>query len=218
MALVIGNQTYSAATPSAITRTISHTQDSGADGYLFVFICCPTTTVTGVTYNSVAMTLHERQNVSAYSSDWTLWKLAAPSTGANNVVVTFAAAQYNSTSFVIVSATGCNSIGQTSYESSGSTSVERTITSLETTSKLFIGGMAGNNSGNVLSGISSPATNAETNLYNHNVNNYTFGAFATITLATTSYAKVTASTTVTIFAWEVKEAASAVTRKRIHVT
>lgn len=71
------------------TLTFSHTC-SGSNRILFVgaFAASATTeTITGVTYNSVAMTRIDFNNP---QSNWelSLWYLIAPSTGAHNVVIT----------------------------------------------------------------------------------------------------------------------------------
>lgn len=69
--------------------TFSHTC-SGSDRILFVNAAAAFSssgTVTGVTYNGVAMTLVD-SNLPQANSYTSLWYLVAPSTGANNVVIT----------------------------------------------------------------------------------------------------------------------------------
>ena len=50
MALVRGTTTEDRRIPGASSYTISHNHNAGADGYLFVVITCPATTVSSVTY------------------------------------------------------------------------------------------------------------------------------------------------------------------------
>lgn len=65
--------------------TFSHTC-SGVSRALFVFVQAnSSSTITGVTYNGVAMT----KTTTVGSDSITVWTLLSPSTGANNVVVNF---------------------------------------------------------------------------------------------------------------------------------
>jgi large repetitive protein len=83
---------------SASTLTISHTTGSGSNRCLRCGVSWNSTggiTITGVTYNGVALT-STTQYDSPYSNFSTQqWYLAAPASGANNLVITFSA----STSF-----------------------------------------------------------------------------------------------------------------------
>jgi hypothetical protein len=68
------------------SATLSHATASGCN-LLVVSVSCRNVTVTGVTYNSVAMTLgKESTGVGSYGS---VWYLANPDSGTHNAVATF---------------------------------------------------------------------------------------------------------------------------------
>ena len=75
-------------TPSSNQVSFTHTIGAGSNTMLVVAGLARDGTVTGVTYNSIALTKEiDRNSANAlYSS---LWTLAAPSAGSNSVVVTF---------------------------------------------------------------------------------------------------------------------------------
>ncbi len=110
MAIAYDNSTK-ASQSSGTSNTFAHTC-TGSDLVLIVGTIgrVSADTITGVTYNSVAMT-----KITAFSGGgegrWiTLWYLANPSTGANNVVATWSASQ----DFIhcgAVSYTGCKQTG-----------------------------------------------------------------------------------------------------------
>lgn len=82
---------------SGATQTQSYTVTAGSDRYLVVWLttnCVSADTLTGVTYNGVALTqLYKRQNTTAQCFEWQYWYgLANPATGANNLVASFSAA------------------------------------------------------------------------------------------------------------------------------
>jgi len=68
------------------TLTISHTC-TGSNRLLVVGIDCGTDTITGVTYNGVALTLAKKQLAGLGTQASYLYYLIAPSTGANNIVI-----------------------------------------------------------------------------------------------------------------------------------
>lgn len=94
--VVFGNASSSLL--GASPATFSHTVPAGSNGFLFVSVVNGSSTdvVTGVTYNTVAMT----RSFSVIVSDagalqpvlLTGWTLVAPSTGANTVSVTYTGA------------------------------------------------------------------------------------------------------------------------------
>lgn len=83
--------TFDAATGStyitATSITISHTMGSGSFGALFVTAIAGTS-LTGVTYDGVAMSLVTSDGVTS------LWKLAAPHPGTHNLVITQTSSNY----------------------------------------------------------------------------------------------------------------------------
>ena len=78
------------------TLTFSHTC-SGSDRILFVSLGQgASNSASGVTYNSTAMTRVNTQNVSGTTfMNMSIWYLVAPSTGANNIVVTNGGTGFN---------------------------------------------------------------------------------------------------------------------------
>ena len=171
MPLVKGNKTSDRRVPSAATYSFSHNQNTGSDGYLFVVIACPATSVSSVTYGGVGMTLVQRQSTS-YSTDWTVWRLAAPLTGANTLLVTMATANYNGVSTFVVSFTGSSGVGNTAYNGSASLPVTTSVTI--STNSMIIGATIGGN--NTTAYIQIPQGTARTLEWNDNINNYTWGA------------------------------------------
>ena len=111
MALVKGNKTTANPTPNANTYTISHNHNVGADGYLLVVISQNNgQSVSGVKYNGSAMTQVHTLDMGGISTRYTAFKLAAPATGANDLVFTFSAAIWNPIVFMAMSFTGCGDI------------------------------------------------------------------------------------------------------------
>ncbi len=88
----IVDDAFSSATTGADspTLTFSHTVGAGTNQYLIVAVAFDLNnngTVSGVTYNGVAMTfLVERIRLPSVATS--IWGLASPATGANNVVIT----------------------------------------------------------------------------------------------------------------------------------
>lgn len=201
MALVIGNKTYDRNTPSSTTRTFSHTQNVGADGYLYILIACPATTVTGVTYNGVSMTNVGTQTPSVYGTQWTFWKLASPTTGANNVVVTFATAQYNPVSTYVVSTTGSAGNGNVFFDNTASSPNTGSIT-VSNNSVVMCGLMAGNGVGHVITvdGSLRPLD------FTHNINNYTSGALSAVLTSGSKTTSIAGTTSVAGYFMEILEA------------
>jgi hypothetical protein len=72
------------------SSTLSHTCSTGATMLAVSIGADSGASPTGVTYNGVAMTKEATQA----GLDTTIWTLANPATGANNIVVTFAASHY----------------------------------------------------------------------------------------------------------------------------
>lgn len=86
MAIAFDSSTYGASAASAGTLTFSHTT-SGSDRILFVYVTIQNANSVSVTYAGNAMTsIHV--NTGSFSHYQSLWYIIAPTTGANNVVVT----------------------------------------------------------------------------------------------------------------------------------
>ena len=206
MPLVRGTTTQDRRIPAASSYTISHNHNAGADGYLFVVIASPGgPTVTTVTYGGVAMTLVQRRTETNFSTDWTVWRLAAPATGANNLVVTTSFAQFNGISTFITSYTGCAGVGNTAFNGSASSSVTTSVAILQ--NSMIIGSVIGGNQTSPT--IQIPTGTALTLLYNHNINNYTWGSVSPSLGAGTISCRGTATASCIIMVTEVREAAAA---------
>ena len=111
MAIAIGNKTASNANPNGSTQTLAHNMSVGADGTLLVVITMANTVdFSGATYDGVAMTLVRNQNMGTLSQRQAMYILQAPSTGSNNIVVTFSGNQFNGTSIFACSFTGAGGV------------------------------------------------------------------------------------------------------------
>ena len=114
MALAKGTVTNTASTGTSIS--ISHNQNTGADGLLFAAVYYYNAeTLSSVQYNGVSMTLIATYEYAADSCKVGLYQLASPSTGANNFTATLSIGQ--SWVVALFSLTGCSGIGN--YGSNG---------------------------------------------------------------------------------------------------
>ena len=205
MPLVKGNTTSDRRVPSASTYSFSHNQNTGSDGYLFIVIACPATTVSSVTYGGVGMTLVQRQST-GYSTDWTVWRLAAPLTGVNTVLVTMAGANFNGVSTFVVSFTGCAGVGNTAYNGTAANPVTTSVTI--STNSMIIGAAIGGN--NTTAYIQIPQGTGRTLEWNDNINNYTWGAVSPSLTSGSKTCQVGSTATNIIMLTEVKEVAEIV--------
>lgn len=107
------------------TGTFSHTTSSSAGGYMFVLT---ESTVTAVSYNSVALTL--TTNYAWPFGNLKVWTLAGPSSGANNVSITAGA----STNVVVATYTGLDTTqpeaSANNHVGNGNTSITSSVTTL----------------------------------------------------------------------------------------
>ena len=204
MALVKGNTTSDRRVPSASSYSFSHNQNTGSNGYLFVVIACPATTVSSVTYGGVGMTLVQRQ-ATGYSTDWTVWRLAAPLTGVNTLLVTMATGNYNGVSTFVVSFTGCAGVGNTGYNGTAALPVTTSVTI--STNSMIIGTAIGGN--NTTAYIQIPQGTGMTLEWNDNINNYTWGAVSPSLTSGIKTCEGASTSTAIIMLTEVTETASA---------
>ena len=205
MALIKGNTTSDRRVPSASTYSFSHNQNGGADGYLFVVIACPATTVSSVTYGGVGMTLVQRQST-GYSADWTVWRLASPTHGNNTVLVTMAGANYNGVSTFAVSFLGCAGVGNTAYNGTAANPVTTSVTI--SANSMIIGAAIGGN--NTTAYIEIPQGTGRTLEWNDNINNFTWGAVSPSLTAGSKTCQGGSTATNIIMLTEVKEVAAVV--------
>lgn len=151
---------------SASTHTISHTC-TGSNLALYVGFTTrvATDTVTSVTYNGVAMTRVDKQLDIGNSPDLSafLYVLAAPASGAHNVVITLSGASVIDYSFT--SYTGCAAVQPTSGvaagEASPSTDFDPTCTTMNDACWLHM--YASNDTGNYSAGTNTTLRGAANN-------------------------------------------------------
>jgi hypothetical protein len=128
MAIAFDAVTNGSFTGGGASRTFSHTC-GGTNRILFVNVHTNTDVVTGVTYNSVAMT---RVNGQATDFYITTWVLMNPASGANDVVVTCSASTNiipNAISYSGVSQSGQPEVSALNSAGSGS-SITSSLTTL----------------------------------------------------------------------------------------
>lgn len=113
-------------TNSASSITFSHTT-SGANRYLFVAVATAASAITGVTYNGSSMT---KLN-GLVSDSFTVWGIAGPTSGANNVVVSLSGS--SAIRAIAHSFNGANQTGNprtTASHSGSGSSVNHSITTV----------------------------------------------------------------------------------------
>lgn len=213
MALVLGNQTNSNLNPGASTQTLAHNHGGGSDGLLLVTIAMSNTvSVTGMTYNGVAMTQVRQDTSATYSSRYATYRLTNPSTGSNNIVISFSGAQWSSTAIFAQSYSGCGGIGNTGYNDAASTPHSQSLT-ISAGSSIFAMGNSSSaqNFGYVIDGVT------QTNVGNgFNINNQVEAAYSAViaTAGSKTVDTVTDFGTITNYRVEVKEVAAPVGRRR----
>lgn len=204
MALTEGNFTGDVRIPAASSYSFSHTQNTGNNRCLVVIIACPAVSTTGVTYGGVAMT-NVRNDSTAYSTGWSVWRLLNPPTGSNTVAVTLNTASFNSTSTVCYSFTDCAGIGNTSFNNTQS--VNQTTSLTISNNSMVIGTVI---SGNATSAyIEIPDNTSRTLDWTHNINNFTFGGISPSLSAGSIIVQGGSTATNIIMAIEVQELVTA---------
>lgn len=141
MALTIGNITNNITNPSGGDVTFSHTQNTGSDGYLYVYLNMGNAEQIpqGVTYGGVAMTLvNASSGDSSFNVKNYLYQLANPSTGSNNIVVDFPSfGQYGNVYTKVISTTGSAGIGNYKWSNVTTTTATLNLVSVGTGSTVF---------------------------------------------------------------------------------
>jgi hypothetical protein len=88
MAVTLGTVTANSMV-SGSSYSFSHNHGGGSNGCLIVWIAMGNTTVSGITYNGVALTLVDSTVGTAIDADkMEVWRLINPATGSNLVAVT----------------------------------------------------------------------------------------------------------------------------------
>lgn len=141
------------------SHTVSHTC-TGSDRYLVVNVVADSVSdlITGVTYNSVAMTQYDKDNT---EGRWHyIYVLSGPSTGTNNIV-----ASASSSCFIEVNAasyTGVNSTGQPeaaaeSHPTGSGTSASQAVTTV--TDNAWVVGCVKGQGGSITAGSGTTLRN-----------------------------------------------------------
>jgi hypothetical protein len=170
----IGNKTNSITTPVINTVTFSHNNGGGAKNYIFLLVGTNlSATFSGVTYNGVAMTKINETTDATLNYRWAWYKIAAPATGANNVVVTFGAAPYNPVSVFAWSVSDSGGEGNYVFDAAN-TSPNSTNITISADSIIVGAAIGGANTGKdiTLNGSSRALE------FTNNVNNYTYLSFS----------------------------------------
>jgi len=180
MALAIGNKTQFVQTPTSpwTSLTRAHTQNTGADGFLFVsFIMANTTTFSGCTYGGQAMTLITTQNFGGLSQRWACYGLLNPPTGNNNIVVSFSSQQFNPVSLFATSFTGSGGAGNFATNGASTTPNSQTL-AVSAGSCIYATGI----SNNAFTGIDIDGS-ARVLEFQHNTNKQVAGALSAVPLS-----------------------------------
>lgn len=188
MALAIGNKTQFVQTPlfpwTSLTR--SHTQNAGADGFLFVsFVMDNGESFTGCTYGGQPMTLITTTNFGGLSQRWACYGLLNPPTGNNNIVVSFNQAQFNPVSMFAVSFTGSGGVGNFASNGASATPNSKTL-SVSAGSCIYATGI----SNNAFTGIDIDSSPRPLE-FQHNTNTQVSGALSLLPLSLGSIDVVT---------------------------
>tara|TARA_R110000796_G_scaffold192641_5_gene309322 strand:+ start:400 stop:1050 length:651 start_codon:yes stop_codon:yes gene_type:complete len=213
MAITIGNKTASNANPSGSTQTLSHNMNVGADGTLLVVITMPSTvSFNSVTYDGVAMTLVRNQLFSGLSQRQGTYILQAPSTGSNNIVVSFTGSQFNGTSIFAQSFTGAGGL-DVEANNGASTSPNSQSLTIQANSIIYTTGI----SDNAQSFGYDIGGSTRTNEFAHNTNKQVEGALSATGLLAGSQNVTTKADagTVTNYRIAILEAGTIITRRRI---
>jgi hypothetical protein len=210
MAIAIGNKSNDLRTLSGTSSfSFAHTQDTGTDRHLLVMIAYPSAnTLTGVTYNSVAMTLVDSQTTSTTSDDWSIWELSNPTTGTNNVTLTFSAGVFDPVSSEAISFTGCSGAGVTGFTDTGGPPRSTSLT-IAANSVIVCAGIAG-----AAGTAVTIAGSSRTIDWNNNIFNYHFGGVSALGLsAGATTCEVNSSASCAVLAVELQEAGGATPRR-----
>lgn len=203
MALTKGNFTGDVRIPAGSSYSFSHNQNTGSNRCLIVIVACPAVSTTGVTYGGQAMT-NVRNDSTAYSTGWSVWRLLNPPTGANTVLVTLNTGSWNSTSTVCYSFTDCSGVGNTNFNNTQASNQTTSVTI--SNNSMVIGACIGGNSTSAF--IEIPDNTSRTVDWNHNINNFTWGGISPSLSAGTITIQGGATATNIIIAVEIRESAA----------
>lgn len=215
-AVTAGNKSYINPTPSSSTYTYSsHNQNTGSDGYLVVCVVSTSTfgvTISGATWNGVAMTQLQQATISGESCRMALFELEDPATGTNDLVITWSTTQSYSVSVSIFSFTGAQSGGNSEINQSDATPTEPGFTISDQSMVLGIGA-----STYETTSIELPQGTSRTLLFSHNAYGKTVkGALSpALSSGTSTYEANTTTGNASLALVEIQEAAAAPASRRV---
>ncbi len=140
--MAIAFDAASTVTPSSGTSLSWTHTCTGANRYLFAEAFSVTDLVTGITYNSVAMAFIGKTATGAGTNFVYLYGLAAPTTGANTITITYSGASAY-TNGCGASYTGAKQTGQpeaSTTNSASATSIAATVTTVSANAWVVVGG------------------------------------------------------------------------------
>jgi len=218
-AVTAGNKTYANPTPASNTYTNSvHNQNTGSDGYLVVCIVGPSSfgvTVSGVTWDGVAMTELQQATITNASGRMAIYELEAPATGTKDLVVTWSGTQSYAVSVSIYSFTGAESGGNSEINQADATPTEPDFTISDQSMVL---GITYSNFGTI--DIELPQSTSRTLLFT----NSPFGGSTSAALSpalsagTGTYESNTGGGSASLALVEIKEAGAAAAPRRVMIT
>lgn len=206
MAISIGNKTQSNQNPNGSSQTLAHTQNNGSDlGLLVVITMFNNVDFSGCTYGGDTMTLVQNIDYSGQSQRTAAYYLQSPSTGNNNIVVSFSGSQVTSTSIFAVSFTGAGNFGSFDYDDELATPNSQSIT-ISDNSIIYLTGLS-LFSQNTLYSIGGSSRPFE---FSHSTARVVRGALSTTGLSAgaTNVTTTTDVGSVTNFRVEIQEASS----------
>lgn len=117
MAIALDLATTGQAADAASSLTFSHTVGAGLSNSILIicigYYCSPASiSASTVTYNGVSCTLALRQNNGVNAATVEIWRLVAPTAGANNVVITMSAS-VNTSNILAATAISLSGVDQT---------------------------------------------------------------------------------------------------------
>ena len=128
MALIEGNFTSDFRTPGGTSTSFSHTQNTGSDGALVVFLTSYAYNVSSITYGGQSLTLVEQSTPSIGNDKWSVWEITSPPTGSNTLTITYGGPIWDTVSSAVYSFTGSGGVGNWSVNNTGAVDQTTNVT------------------------------------------------------------------------------------------
>lgn len=210
MALTRTNTTVDVRNPSGNTISFSHITNTGNYRSLIVIVASPAISVSTVTYSGQSLT-NIRQDNTSYSTYWSVWELIDPPTGTSTITVTLTSGNFNNVSTAVMSFSDSNGIRSTNFNNTQASNQTTTLNVIN--NSLVIGASIGGN--NTTAYIEIPSGTSRTLLWNHGINNYTWGGISTSTTAGSYTVKGGSTSTNIMLAVEISE--KVLTNRRVFI-